>query len=127
MNTDEKKFNIAKQLHLSGKIRESQKIYLDLSKIYKKNHILFYLIGTTFLQIKRFNEAIDNFRTSINLNSNFPEVYNNLGITLAEKEKYSEAFANYNKAIKLKNDYIDAYINRGISLNKLIFLNLRRD
>ena len=119
MNNEEKKFNIAKQLHLSGKIKESQKIYLDLSKIYKKNHILFYLIGTTFLQIKKFNEAIYNFRISIDLNSSFPEVYNHLGIALAKKEKYSEALLNYNKAIKLKNEYIDAYINRGISLNKL--------
>ena len=119
MNGEEKKFNIAKQLHASGRIKESQKIYLDLAKIYKNNHILFYLIGTTFLQLKEFDEAINNFDTSIKLNSNFPEAYNNLGIALAEKEKYSEALINYNKAIKLKKDYIDAYINRGVSLNKL--------
>ncbi len=119
MKSDEEKFNIARQLHSSGRIKESQKIYVDLSKIYKKNHVLFYLIGTTFLQIKKFDKAIDNFHTSINLNSNSPETYNNLGIALAEIEKYSEALVNYNKAIELKNDYIDAHINRGISLNKL--------
>lgn len=119
MNNDEEKFNIAKQLHSSGKIKESQKIYLNLVKIYKNNYILFYLIGTTFLQLKKFDEAINNFDTSIKLNSNFPEAYNNLGIALAEKEKYLKALVNYNKAIKLKDDYIDAHINRGISLNKL--------
>ena len=119
MSVDEEKFNIARQLHSSGRIRESQKIYLYLSKIYKKNHTLFYLIGTTFLQLKKFDKAIDNFNTSINLNSNFPEAHNNLGIALAEKEKYLEALVSYNKAIKIKNDYIDAYINRGVSLNKL--------
>ena len=119
MNSDEEKFNIAKQLHSSGKIKESQKIYLNLVKIYKNNYILFYLIGTTFLQLKKLDESINNFNTSIKLNSNFPEAYNNLGIALAEKEKYSKALVNYNKAIKLKDDYIDAHINRGISLNKL--------
>ena len=119
MNNYEEKFNIAKQLHSSGKIKESQKIYLDLVKIYKNNYILFYLIGTTFLQLKKFDEAINHFDTSIKLNSNFPEAYNNLGIAWAEKEKYSKALVNYNKAIKLKGDYIDAHINRGISLNKL--------
>ena len=119
MSVDEEKFNIARQLHSSGRIRESQKIYLYLSKIYKKNHTLFYLIGATFLQLKKFDKAIDNFNTSINLNSNFPEAHNNLGIALAEKEKYLEALVSYNKAIKIKNDYIDAYINRGVSLNKL--------
>jgi len=119
MNIYEERFNIAKQLHSSGRIEESQKIYLDLAKIYKNNYTLFYLIGTAFLQLKKFDDAIDNFHTSININSNFPEVYNNLGIALAEKEKYSEALVNYNKAIKLKNDYIDAYINRGVSLKNL--------
>ena len=119
MSNYEERFNIAKQLHSSGRIEESQKIYLDLAKIYKNNYTLFYLIGTTFLQLKKFDDAIDNFHTSIDINSNFPEVYNNLGIALAEKEKYSEALENYNKAIKLKNDYIDAHINRGVSLNKL--------
>ena len=119
MNNYEEKFNIAKQLHSSGKIKESQKIYLDLVKIYKNNYILFYLIGTTFLQLKKFDEAINHFDTSIKLNSNFPETFNNLGIAWAEKEKYSKALVNYNKAIKLKGDYIDAHINRGISLNKL--------
>ena len=119
MNNYEEKFNIAKQLHSSGKIKESQKIYLDLVKIYKNNYILFYLIGTTFLQLKKFDEAINHFDTSIKLNSNFPETFNNLGIAWAEKEKYSKALVNYNKAIKLKDDYIDAHINRGISLNKL--------
>ena len=119
MSTDEEKFDKAKQLHSSGRIKESQKIYLDLAKIYKKNHTLFYLIGTTFLQLNKFDEAIDNFNNSINLDSNFPETYNNLGIALAEKEKYTEALVNYNKAIKLKNDYIEAHINRGVSLNKL--------
>ena len=49
MSTDEEKFDKAKQLHSSGRIKESQKIYLDLAKIYKKNHTLFYLIGTTFI------------------------------------------------------------------------------
>ena len=119
MNNYEEKFNIAKQLHSSGKIKESQKIYLDLVKIYKNNYILFYLIGTTFLQLKKFDEAINHFDTSIKLNSNFPETFNNLGIAWAEKEKYSKALVNYNKAIKLKDDYIDAHINRGISLSKL--------
>tara|TARA_B110000305_G_C19420231_1_gene630474 strand:+ start:116 stop:2074 length:1959 start_codon:yes stop_codon:yes gene_type:complete len=119
MSTDEEKFDKAKQLHSSGRIKESQKIYLDLAKIYKKNHTLFYLIGTTFLQLNKFDEAIDNFKNSINLDSNFPEIYNNLGIALAKKEKNTEALVNYNKAIKLKNDYIEAHINRGVSLNKL--------
>ena len=113
------KFGLAKKLHLSGKIEESQKIYLQLATTNKKNHELFFLLGTTFLQLKNYDNAINNFNKSISINSNFPNTYNNKGIALAEKRDYSEAIINYDKAIKLKKDYADAYLNKGISLNKL--------
>jgi protein O-GlcNAc transferase len=113
------KFGLAKKLHLSGKIEESQKIYLQLATTNKKNHELFFLLGTTFLQLKNYDNAINNFNKSISINSNFPNTYNNKGIALAEKHDYSEAIINYDKAIKLKKDYADAYLNKGISLNKL--------
>ena len=119
MQKDKARFDLARQLHLSGKIEEAQKIYAELCKKYKHNHILFYLLGTTFLQIKKYDQAIFNLEKSININSNYPDSYNNLGVSLAETKKYSEAIEKYNKAIVIKNDYIDAYLNRGISLNKL--------
>ena len=119
MNADEKNFEKAKQLHQSGKIKEAQKIYLKLLKNYKKNHLLYYFVGTTYLQLQKYDDAINNFKQSLIHNSFFAETYNNLGIALAEKQKYSLALDNYNKAINLKANYIDAYLNRGISFNKL--------
>ena len=120
MNIYEKQFDLAKQLHTSGRVKEAQKIYIKLLKIYKKNHLLLYFIGTTFLQLKKYDEAINNFEQSLKYNSFFPETYNNLGVALAEKKKYSLALNNYNKAINLKVDYADAYLNRGISFIKLL-------
>ena len=120
MNIYEKQFNLAKQLHTSGRVKEAQKIYIKLLKIYKKDHLLLYFVGTTFLQLKKYDEAINNFEQSLKYNSFFPETYNNLGVALAEKKKYSLALNNYNKAINLKVDYADAYLNRGISFIKLL-------
>lgn len=120
MNTYENQFDLAKQLHTSGRVKEAQKIYIKLLKIYKKNHLLLFFVGTTFLQLKKYDEAINNFEQSLKYNSFFPETYNNLGIALAEKKKYSLALNNYNKAINLKVDYVDAYLNRGISFIKLL-------
>jgi predicted O-linked N-acetylglucosamine transferase (SPINDLY family) len=120
MNIYEKQFDLAKQLHTSGRVKEAQKIYIKLLKIYKKNHLLLYFVGTTFLQLKKYDEAINNFEQSLKYNSFFPETYNNLGVALAEKKKYSLALNNYNKAINLKVDYADAYLNRGISFIKLL-------
>jgi predicted O-linked N-acetylglucosamine transferase (SPINDLY family) len=76
-------------------------------------------LGTSYLQLKKYDKAIDYLNIAINLNSNFADSYNNRGIALAENEKYSEAVHDYNKAINLKINYFDAYLNKGISLNKL--------
>ena len=119
MDSNEEKFNIARQLHFSGRIEEAQKIYIKLLKIYKDNYTLYYLVGTTYLQLKKQDSAIKYFNLSLKYNSNFPDTLNNLGVALAENNDHKEALINYNKAIEIKKDYIDAYLNRGISLNKL--------
>ena len=119
MRNYEEEFILARRLHLAGKLIESQKIYLRLIKKFKNNDRLFFLLGTTFLQLKNYNKAVNYLNISINLNEKFADSYNNIGIALAELKQYSKAIFNYDKAIKLKENYIDAYLNKGISLNKL--------
>jgi len=119
MKNHDETFNLAKKLHISGKIYESQKLYLELINVYSKKYELFFLLGTTYLQQENYNQAIENFNISIKLNSNFPSTFNNKGIALSKIEKNKEAILNYDKAIKLKKDYFDAYLNKAISLNKL--------
>ena len=119
MSNSEEKFNIARQLHFSGRIKEAQKIYLKLIKIYKNNHTLYYLVGTTYLQLQDQDTAIKYFKKSLKYNSSFAEAHNNMGVALAEKKEFGEAINYYNQALKLKHEYLEAYLNRGISLNKL--------
>ena len=119
MTSDEKIFENAKKLHINGKIKDAQEIYLKLLNKNKNSFLLNYLLGTSFLQTKEHLKALNYLNRSIELNSNFPDSYNNKGITLAEIGKYSEALENYDKAIKYNKNYTDAYLNRGISLNKL--------
>lgn len=119
MKNDEELFNFAKQLHLSGKIEKSQKLYLKLIEKYKNNDRLFFLLGTSYLQLKKNDKAIHFLDIAIKLNSKFADSYNNRGIALAANKKYSEAVQDYNNAINLKINYVDAYLNKGIALNKL--------
>ena len=119
MKSTEEIFKKASQLHLSGNIQEAQNLYLELIKTDKKNNKLFFLLGTTFLQQKKYDQSINYLNNSINLDPTFPNPYNNLGIALTETTNYLEAKKNYDKAIDLNKNYIDAYLNRGISLNKL--------
>lgn len=116
-------FEKAKKLHLSGKLIEAQRIYLELIKNFKGNDKLFFLLGTSFLQLKKYNRAIQYLDISNELNPRFSDCYNNTGIALAETGRYSEALEKYNEAIKLKKNYTDAYLNKSIALNNLFNFN----
>ena len=84
MENKEKKFNLAKELHQSGKISEAQEIYLDLLKE-QENDKLYFLLGTSYLQLKQFDKAIEYLNRSIEINPNLPNSYNNRGIVFSEK------------------------------------------
>ena len=119
MQNSDQIFEKAKHLHLKGQIKEAQKLYLKLIQKYKGNDKLYFLLGTTFLQIGKYDQAINYLNLSIKLNSQFGDSYNNLGIALAETNNFSDAIKNYDKAIKLKGKFEDAYLNKGIALNYL--------
>ena len=119
MKPDKEIFYNAKQLHQSGKIKEAQKLYLKIIDNNKNNFQLFFLLGTSFLQIKEYNKAINYLDNAINLNSNFADAFNNKGIALAEINKYSDAIKNYDQAIKLNKKKFSAYLNKGIALKNL--------
>ena len=118
MNPQEK-FNKAKNLHLSGNYLEAQKIYIELIKNNKDNFLLHNLIGTTYLQTKNYDLAIQHFDISIKINPNFPDNYNNKGIALAEKKEFSKAIKNYDQAILIKDNYFDAYLNKAVALKNI--------
>ena len=89
----------AKQFHLLGKLSEAQKIYLNLIKKNKNNGQLYFLLGTSFLQTKKYDLAIKNLNISIKLNPKISDSYNNIGIALAEIGDY-ENCKNYNEENK---------------------------
>ena len=81
-------FKKALKLHLLGKAKEAQELYLQLIKENIKDDQLLYLLGTTYLQTNEHNIAIDYLDRSININPNFQNAFNNRGIALAKNEKF---------------------------------------
>ena len=65
MNSTQERFEKAKNLHLMGHYKDAQKIYMELLKKNKDNFVLHNLIGTTFLQLKLYDSAIDHLDISI--------------------------------------------------------------
>ena len=94
MNSDEKLFTKAKALHIKGEIRDAQEIYLRLLKKNSNNSNLLFLIGTTYVQQKKYQKGKKYLNISIKINSNFPESYNSRGIIFAEEADYSNT-GNY--------------------------------
>ena len=119
MTIEEKKFIKAKNLHLSGNYKDAQKIYLSLIESNKNNFLLHNLVGTTYLQLNDYDNAIFHLKISIKLKPDFADNYNNFGVALAEKKRFHEALKCYEKALELKKNYFSALLNKGIALKNL--------
>lgn len=58
-------------------------------------------------------KAITDYTTSIKLNPNYAQAYNNRGYTYMRLREYSKALPDLDKAIALNPNYIQALMNRG--------------
>lgn len=111
--------NTAKKFHLSGNIVKANKLYSKLIKLKKDDFLILYLYGTTFLQLKKYSDAIKYLSFSIIQNSKFADSFNNRGIAYAEKGNFDQAIKDYDQSIKLKENNFDAYLNKGIALKNI--------
>ena len=109
-------FDKAKQLHQSGKIIDAQKIYLKLIEDNFNDEKLHFLIGTSFLQLENYSQAINYLDISIKINPNVPHIYNSRGIVYSKTKKFEDAIKDFDKAILLKKDFFEAYLNKAIVL-----------
>ena len=111
--------NTAKKFHLSGNIVEANKLYSKLIKFKKNDFLILYLYGTTFLQLKKYSDAIKYLSFSIIQNSKFADSFNNRGIAYAENSNFDQAIKDYDQSIKLKENNFDAFLNKGIALKNI--------
>ncbi|HKB88433.1 MAG TPA: tetratricopeptide repeat protein [Patescibacteria group bacterium] len=58
-------------------------------------------------------QAIEDYTKSINLNSNYPQAFNNRAYTYMRLRDYKNALPDLDRAIALKPDYVQALMNRG--------------
>ncbi len=72
--------------------------------------------GTTFRNLKRYQEALAAYEQAIRLDPNFALAYNNKGNALGNLKRYQEALAAFEQAIRLDHNYANAYYNKGNAL-----------
>jgi RNA polymerase sigma factor (sigma-70 family) len=69
--------------------------------------------------IKKYREAVSSYKKALQLNSEDPDVLNNLGLALFDYGLFEKAIINYDKALKIQPDYYYAWDNRGDALRAL--------
>ena len=120
MNTTEKLFLEAKELHKNGRLEEAILNYKKILKKINNNPHINYLIGTAYLQLKNYKETVKYIETAIEFRKDNASYYNNLGIALSQLNNNIDAIENYKKALKLDPNHLDANINLGIAYKKTI-------
>ncbi len=73
----------------------------------------FFLQGDYDYDIGNCTKAIADYTTSIKLNPNYPQTYNNRAYTFMRLRDYKSALPDLDKAISLNPNYIQALMNRG--------------
>jgi len=97
----------------SGNFNVAEKKAITLLQKFPDNFILYNMLGVISASQKKYNEAIEYFKKTIQINPNSAQAYYNLGKVLSAIEQYRESISNYAQAIKIKPNYADAYYNLG--------------
>ncbi|KJV71002.1 tetratricopeptide repeat protein, partial [Orientia tsutsugamushi] len=75
----------------------------------------YFNIGSSFLKLKKYQDAIENFDIAIKYDPSYASAYNSKGIALDGFGKPLEAIENFNIAIKYNTSYASAYNNKAVS------------
>lgn len=87
-------------------------------KKYPRDVILYNLLGSSYQNIGKQNDAIKVFNSALKINPNNTFICNNLGNSYKYLLDYKKAETIFNEIIKRNPKYVNAYINLG---------NLKRD
>jgi len=112
-----KGFIFFKKSEAHNKMGENQKAIDCAQKaivLDKNDERYFNHIASLFNKNHNFNEAIDNYLHSININNRQAEPYFELGRLYIKQRKYDDAFSIIERGIKINPDYNEFYYLKGL-------------
>src|SRR6266567_608147 len=77
------------------------------------------IAGDTYLNTKRYQEALLAFEQAIQLDPNDAVICNGKGLALSKLNRYREALTAYEQSIRLNPNNADTYLNKGDALDEL--------
>jgi tetratricopeptide (TPR) repeat protein len=99
---------------LEDAIREFKEV-VRLKGAYQMVVLSYYNIGNNYFDLKKYPEAVDAYKLSIDLNPDIPESHHNLGLAYAALNRTADAIAEFERAIKLEPNYAAAHYNLGVA------------
>jgi regulator of sirC expression with transglutaminase-like and TPR domain len=75
----------------------------------------YYLRGEAYEKLGNYNQALDDFKKSIELNPYYESGYMGRGILYAKSGNYQQAIEDFDHAIRINPNDSDLYYNRGLS------------
>ncbi|MBF0105481.1 MAG: tetratricopeptide repeat protein [Deltaproteobacteria bacterium] len=113
-----RQLQLALHFHKSGKLNEAGAIYQQLLLEEPANTQLLYMMGTLFLQMRKYKEADSYLLQCLYHDSEHKEALNMLGRCYAGQKMYEEAICCYQRAIEVDPEFAEAYNNWGIALQR---------
>lgn len=77
---------------------------LDIHSNDKKIY-LYYIRSQCYIQLKKYDDALDDISKIINLNEKNPEAYKLKGMILLDLKKYDESIKNFEKALSIDETF----------------------
>jgi tetratricopeptide (TPR) repeat protein len=117
--TDEELMTQARELMVNGRIKEAQKILDGVIEKTPDHQAAHNMRGIARLELDETALAIEDFDTSIRLDSTDYRAFYNRGNAYYQVQEYSEAILDYDRAMRLEPKSADIYINRANALVQL--------
>lgn len=106
----------AVQLHQQGRLLKSQAIYRQIVERQPDHADAQHLLGVTYHQTGKQEQAYTHISQAILLNSNAALFHNNLGEVCRALNRLDEAQACYSRALSLQPELLEAQRNVGLTL-----------
>jgi Tfp pilus assembly protein PilF len=82
-------------------------------KVTNNNYLAYHNLGFAYIELGRYNEAIEVCKQAIRIRSDDSKAHNNLGVAYGCLGRYDESIENCKEAIKIKPNYAKAHYNLG--------------
>jgi tetratricopeptide (TPR) repeat protein len=94
-------------------------IILTINTVKSNNATDLYHRGETFLELKRYKDALEVYSRAVELKPEYTEAWIGKANTLLELKRYQDAMEAYDKAIQLQPNDLEAWKGRGKALDNM--------